>query len=62
MAIKDSVFEPFVVGEKARNQNGSGLGLPLAKKIVEAHNGSIELSKLPKQGQGTEFVVQLNTI
>ena len=62
LAIKDSVFEPFVVGEKARNQNGSGLGLPLAKKIVEAHNGSIELSKLPKQGQGTEFVVQLNTI
>ena len=57
--IKDAVFEPFVVGEKARNQNGSGLGLPLAKKIVEGHNGSIELSKLPRQDRGTEFVIKL---
>lgn len=44
--ICDSIFEPFVVGEKSRSSyaSGSGLGLPLAKRIVEAHGGTIYLA------------------
>ena len=60
--IQEAVFEPFVVGEKSRNQSGSGLGLPLAKKIVAAHAGTIELVKIPKQNIGTEFVIRLERL
>lgn len=59
--IQDTVFEPFVVGEKARNQNGSGLGLPLTRKIVSKHGGRIELNRLTEQHIGSEFVITLQT-
>ena len=36
--IKDKIFEPFVTGKK----KGTGLGLPISKKIVEAHAGKLE--------------------
>ncbi|MDR0960400.1 MAG: HAMP domain-containing histidine kinase [Propionibacteriaceae bacterium] len=37
--------------------NGAGLGLPIAKEIVEAHNGDIELGSTP--GVGTNVTVSL---
>jgi len=36
---------------------GSGLGLPTAKKIIEAHNGSITVNSEP--GKGTSFAMRL---
>lgn len=38
--IRDSIFQPFVSYEKA---GGSGLGLAVAKKIVDDHGGNIYL-------------------
>jgi signal transduction histidine kinase len=56
---KKQIFEPFFRGGQAlRDQiHGTGLGLPLAKKIVEAHGGSLAVESEP--GSGTEFIVRL---
>ena len=49
----DRIFSPF---HTSRDQ-GTGLGLPITKKLVEAHGGSIEVKSSP--GSGAEFLVTL---
>jgi PAS domain S-box-containing protein len=41
----------------SRRHEGTGLGLPLAKKLVELHGGSLDLASTP--GQGTTVTVRL---
>jgi signal transduction histidine kinase len=38
---RESIFEPFVQGDESRGSGGSGLGLSITKRIVQAHCGSI---------------------
>jgi signal transduction histidine kinase len=39
-SIRDKMFQPFVSFGK---ENGTGLGLTIAQKIVQDHNGSLQL-------------------
>ena len=53
----ERVFEPFWRGDEARTTKGSGLGLALAKRIVEALGGRIEASSTPQLGSCFEVSV-----
>jgi len=51
------IFEPFYrVNGQQEKQRGSGLGLTFSKKIMDAHEGTIEVSS--KEGEGTTFVLK----
>ena len=56
--LRDTIFAPFVVGEASRSNYGSGLGLSIAKKIIEAHNGNITLLER-ELADGTAFEITL---
>jgi two-component system sensor histidine kinase KdpD len=47
------IFEPFFRGSRARRASGSGLGLAVARGLVEAHRGRIWAENRP--GGGTRF-------
>ena len=52
------LFEPFQRGRNATHAGGSmGLGLYIAREVVMAHGGTIEVES--QQGQGTRFTVRL---
>ncbi|MDI9880616.1 HAMP domain-containing sensor histidine kinase [Flectobacillus longus] len=51
------IFEPFKRGSNARNTPGHGVGLSLVKKIVELHQGQIQVES--SESQGTTFTVCL---
>ena len=53
----DLVWEELYRGEQARGVPGSGLGLPLARAIIEKHGGTVGLRSRPEQG--TVFSVHL---
>lgn len=49
------IFKRFYRSRFSKDTQGAGLGLPLARSIVEAHQGSIEVHS--KLGQGTAFTI-----
>ena len=40
--ISNTLFNPFVIDDKSRNTESTGLGLSITRRIVELHNGSIK--------------------
>lgn len=53
--IRPKIFDPFFTTKRAKG--GTGLGLPIAFRIVEEHGGTISVSSTP--GVGTVFTVSI---
>jgi signal transduction histidine kinase len=51
--VQQRIFEPFFT----TRATGSGLGLPIVRRIVEGHSGEVEVHSTP--GHGTTFTVRL---
>ena len=49
------IFKRFYRSRFSKDTRGIGLGLPLAKAIVEAHSGAIEVDST--LGAGTAFTI-----
>ena len=52
-------LRPFgqVDGSRSRWREGTGLGLPIARALVELHGGELKIDSLP--GEGTEVIIIL---
>ncbi len=58
LAEQEKMFEPFVRGGQGRRfPQGLGLGLSIARELVEAHGGQLELQS--EEGWGSSFTVRL---
>ena len=53
-ADRDRLFEPFFTTRRA--EGGTGLGLPIARSLIEASNGALDLTR--SEG-GTQFRLRL---
>ena len=53
--IVDHIFKRFYRSRFSQDTQGIGLGLPLAKAVVEAHHGTIEVDS--ELGKGTTFTL-----
>jgi signal transduction histidine kinase len=51
--VMDRIFRPFFTTKP----QGSGLGLAIVRKIVDAHDGRIDVALV--EGAGTRFLVTL---
>lgn len=52
------IFEKFYQADTSRHSGGNGLGLPLAKRIIDIYGGNIYVESEP--GKGSCFTVELN--
>ncbi|MEP6970473.1 MAG: HAMP domain-containing sensor histidine kinase [Betaproteobacteria bacterium] len=60
---QEAVFEEFkqVGGDSLRNAEGTGLGLPLAKRFVELHGGTLWLESVPGEGATFNFKLPIRS-
>lgn len=58
-SVVDHIFEPFAVGDTSRRtKGGSGLGLSIAKRIVEMHGWEIDLYQ-NRRGYKKAFIINV---
>ena len=51
------IFERFYRGDDARTKPGTGLGLPIARNLIESQGGALEVESTP--GEGSAFTITL---
>jgi len=51
--LRDKIFVPFFTTKKT----GTGIGLPMAQKIIHAHGGVLDMNSAV--GKGTEFIIKI---
>lgn len=57
-AMMDNLFRPFAKGETGTlGERSNGLGLYICSRIVEAHQGRINVES--QRGRGSSFTVEL---
>ena len=49
------IFEPFF----STKENGLGLGLPMTKRVIEEHGGSVDFTSVPGKGSEMKFILPL---
>lgn len=57
--VLPNIFQLFWREDKSHSTAGFGLGLPIAGKIIEQHNGQIDV--VSEAGQGTQFIIHIPT-
>src|SRR5262249_23604245 len=55
--VRARIFEPFMTHGKS---HGTGLGMSIVKKIVDDHNGTIEIESEPGKGTSVKIFLPLN--
>ncbi|PHM50335.1 ATP-binding protein [Xenorhabdus miraniensis] len=58
-----NLFQPFIQGERIRNiynNGGAGLGLAIIRRIIDIHEGYIEVGESEKQGLSIRAYIPLN--
>jgi signal transduction histidine kinase len=53
----DTIFEEFEQTDEGRKAEGTGLGLPLSRKLVELHGGRLWFESEPGQGSTFHFTL-----
>ena len=54
------IFEKYYRGKQGRGHlTGMGMGLPIARQVVEAHNGRIWVESQPGEGATFSFTLPL---
>jgi two-component system OmpR family sensor kinase len=53
----NAIFEPFFRGRKSKGNDGHGLGLSIARRIVEKYDGTIRASNRPTRGLRIEIML-----
>ncbi len=62
-ADRPFIFDKFYRGRGLRKRvQGTGMGLAIARAIVTAHGGAIELSSRPEQGTAFTFWIPVETV
>ncbi|MBC8144231.1 MAG: HAMP domain-containing histidine kinase [bacterium] len=51
------IFDRFFRADRTRNTPGTGLGLPIVKRVFESHGGTV--SGLSRIGEGTTITMTL---
>ncbi len=58
--FQQEIFEDFTKAPHEKNSEGMGLGLSIARRLVQAHRGRIWMESEPGSGSKFSFVIPLN--